>query len=91
MWYDQTGLKWLPPSPNIPTLDAAILYPGTCLFEGTNLSEGRGTLRPFENIGAPYIDGPKWAKALNDAKLKGVTFEAVEFTPKSIPNMATKP
>ncbi|MBM2839997.1 MAG: hypothetical protein HW412_525 [Bacteroidetes bacterium] len=91
MWYDQTGLKWLPPSPNIPTLDAAILYPGTCLFEGTNLSEGRGTLRPFENIGAPYIDGSKWAKALNDAKLKGVAFEAVEFTPRSIPNMATRP
>jgi len=91
MWYDQTGLKWLPPSPNIPTLDAAILYPGACLFEGTNLSEGRGTLRPFENVGAPFIDGVKWAKALNDAKLKGVTFEAVEFTPKSIPNMATRP
>jgi uncharacterized protein YbbC (DUF1343 family) len=91
MWYDQTGLKWLAPSPNIPSLDAAILYPGTCLFEGTNLSEGRGTMKPFENIGAPYIDGAKWAKALNDEKLKGVTFVPVEFTPKSIPNMATKP
>ncbi len=91
MWYDQTGLKWLAPSPNIPTLDAAILYPGTCLFEGTNLSEGRGTMRPFENIGAPYVDGAKWANTLNGLNLKGVTFEAVEFTPKSIPNMATRP
>lgn len=91
MWYDQTGLKWLPPSPNIPTLNSAILYPGTCLFEGTNLSEGRGTPRPFENIGAPYIDGVRWAKALNEEKLKGVTFVPVEFTPKSIPNMATRP
>ncbi|HCA79670.1 MAG TPA: DUF1343 domain-containing protein [Bacteroidetes bacterium] len=91
MWYDQTGLKWLPPSPNIPTLDAAILYPGACLFEGTNLSEGRGTMKPFENIGAPYIDGAVWAKALNDEKLRGVEFIPVEFTPKSIPNMATRP
>jgi uncharacterized protein YbbC (DUF1343 family) len=91
MWYDQTGLKWLAPSPNIPSLDAAILYPGTCLFEGTNLSEGRGTMKPFENIGAPYIDGAKWAKALNEMNLKGVAFEAVEFTPKSISNMATRP
>lgn len=91
MWFDQTGLKWLPPSPNIVTLDAAILYPGTCLFEGVNISEGRGTMNPFEMIGAPYIDGKAWAKALKAEGLKGVAFEAVEFTPKSIPNMATRP
>lgn len=91
MWYDQTGLKWLPPSPNIPTLETAILYPGTCLFEGTNLSEGRGTLRPFENIGAPYIDGATWAKTLNEMNLPGVRFDPAEFTPQSIPTMATRP
>ncbi len=90
-WYDQTGLKWVRPSPNLPTLESTILYPGTCLFEGTNLSEGRGTERPFENIGAPYVDGAKWAQALNDCKLKGVTFEPVEFTPRSIENMAMHP
>lgn len=91
MWYDQTGLKWLPPSPNIPTLETAILYPGTCFFEGVNISEGRGTMKPFENIGAPYIDGSAWANELNTMGLKGVAFEATEFTPQSIPNMATRP
>ena len=91
MWYDQTGLKWVRPSPNLPTLESAILYPGTCLFEGTNLSEGRGTERPFENIGAPYVDGTKWAKALNDCRLQGVKFKMVEFTPRSIENMAMHP
>src|SRR3990172_6158800 len=91
MWYDQTGLKRLKFSTKILTLDAAILSPGACLFEGTNLSEGRGTMKPFENIGAPYIDGAVWAKALNDEKLRGVEFIPVEFTPKSIPNMATRP
>lgn len=91
MWYDQTGLKWVRPSPNLPTLESAILYPGTCLFEGTNLSEGRGTERPFEIIGAPYVDGIKWAKALNEYMLPGVKFEPVEFTPRSIENAAMHP
>jgi len=91
MWFDQTGLKWLPPSPNIVTLDAAILYPGTCLFEGANISEGRGTMNPFELIGAPYIDGTAWAKALAAENVKGVTFVPTDFTPKCIPNMATRP
>jgi uncharacterized protein YbbC (DUF1343 family) len=91
MWYDQTGLKWVRPSPNLPTLESAILYPGTCLFEGTNLSEGRGTDRPFENIGAPYVDGKKWAGVLNGLKLTGVKFEPVEFTPRSIENVAMHP
>ncbi len=91
MWYDQTGLKWIRPSPNLPTLQSAILYPGTCLFEGTNLSEGRGTEHPFENIGAPYVDGKKWAKALNDYNLPGVRFEPVTFTPRSIENVAMHP
>ena len=60
MWYDQTGLAWTPPSPNIPTLAAAIVYPGTCLIEGTNVSEGRGTTTPFEMIGAPGSTDTSW-------------------------------
>lgn len=75
-----TGLQWVLPSPNMPTPDTALLYPGTCLFEGTNLSEGRGTTRPFELIGAPYVDY-EWAAALTDADLPGVTFREAYFTP----------
>jgi uncharacterized protein YbbC (DUF1343 family) len=91
MWYDQTGLKWVRPSPNLPTLESAIVYPGTCFIEGTNLSEGRGTERPFQYIGAPYADGVKWARILNEYKLKGVAFEPIEFTPRSIDNAAMHP
>ncbi|MFH1737439.1 MAG: DUF1343 domain-containing protein, partial [bacterium] len=72
LWYDQIGLPWIPPSPNMPTLDTAIVYPGTCLFEGTNMSEGRGTPRPFELIGAPWINGGRWAEHLNTLNLPGV-------------------
>ena len=57
MWFDQTGLPWVLPSPNIPTLDTALVYSGMVLLEGTNISEGRGTTRPFEIVGAPWIDG----------------------------------
>jgi len=92
MWYDQTGLKvWVKPSPNIPTLSSATLYPGTCLFEGVNIAEGRGTDRPFEYIGAPYIDAMKWAMALNNYHLPGVMFEPTEFTPKSIEGYVLHP
>lgn len=92
MWYDQTGLKvWVAPSPNLPTLASCVVYPGTCLFEGVNIAEGRGTERPFENIGAPFIDGAKWANMLNAYKLKGVKFEPVEFTPRSIEHVAMNP
>ncbi|MBF8296266.1 MAG: hypothetical protein HW389_2811 [Bacteroidetes bacterium] len=92
MWYDQTGLKvWVAPSPNLPTLASCVVYPGTCLFEGVNISEGRGTERPFENIGAPFIDGLKWANMLNEYKLKGVKFKPVEFTPRSIEHVAMNP
>lgn len=91
MWYDQTGVRWVKPSPNMPTLKTAVVYPGTCLIEGTNLSEGRGTERPFEYIGAPFVDGKKWADALNAERLNGVTFEPVEFTPQSIPNVTSRP
>jgi uncharacterized protein YbbC (DUF1343 family) len=81
MWYDETGLPWVQPSPNIPTLETAIVYPGTCFFEGANISEGRGTTRPFEYIGAPWIDGRRWAEALNDLRLSGVIFRACYFVP----------
>lgn len=80
-WYDQTGLLWVMPSPNIPTLETVALYPGTCLIEGTNLSEGRGTTRPFEIFGAPWLNGRRSAQALNALKLPGVRFRACSFTP----------
>jgi uncharacterized protein YbbC (DUF1343 family) len=82
-WFDATGLVWVNPSPNIRSLTAAALYPGTVLFEGTNMSEGRGTDRPFEWIGAPWIDGPAWAEALNAAGIPGVRFTAANRTPES--------
>jgi uncharacterized protein YbbC (DUF1343 family) len=81
MWYDETGLIWVQPSPNIPTLDAATVYPGTCFFEGTNVSEGRGTTKPFELIGAPWIDGVKLSSELNSKKLPGVLFRTAYFSP----------
>lgn len=90
-WFDQTGLTWVRPSPNMATLATATVYPGTCLFEGTNLSEGRGVEKPFETIGAPYVDGAAWAKELNALGLPGVRFEAVRFTPHEIPNVASRP
>ena len=81
LWYDDTGLPWVPPSPNMPTLTTAALYPGLCLFEGTNMSEGRGTTTPFEYIGAPWCDGERWAELLNDCQMPGVRFRPVVFTP----------
>ena len=80
-WFDETGLTWVLPSPNIPTLDSAIVYPGTVLFEGTNVSEGRGTTRPFEIIGAPWIDPEPFAAALNARGLPGVYFRPARFEP----------
>lgn len=80
-WFDQTGLPWVQPSPNMPTLDCAMLYPGTCLFEGTGLSEGRGTTRPFELIGAPWIDPLALARELEQRNLPGVAFRPTYFTP----------
>lgn len=81
MWFDQTGLPWVMPSPNMPTLDTAIVYPGMCLVEGTNISEGRGTTRPFEIFGAPFIDAERLCRALNDLKLPGVFFRENYFQP----------
>jgi uncharacterized protein YbbC (DUF1343 family) len=80
-WFDETGLPWVMPSPNLPTLDSATVYPGQVIFEGTNLSEGRGTTKPFEMFGAPWIDGFVLAQKLNDLHLPGVKFREVWFTP----------
>ncbi|MFI6090311.1 exo-beta-N-acetylmuramidase NamZ domain-containing protein [Streptomyces sp. NPDC051218] len=79
-FYDASALPWVPPSPNMPTPETALVYSGTCLFEGTNLSEGRGTTRPFELLGADGIDR-KWAEAANDAGLRGVHFREAYFAP----------
>lgn len=79
-FFDATGLPWVPPSPNMPTPDTALVYSGTCLFEGTNLSEGRGTTRPFELLGAEGIDR-RWAQAANALELPGVRFREAYFAP----------
>ena len=81
MLWEDTGLPWVPPSPNMPTLDTARVYPGGCLIEGTNLSEGRGTTRPFEWIGAPYLDAHRYAAALERERLPGVRFRPARFLP----------
>ena len=81
MYFDATGVPWVMPSPNMPTLDTAIVYPGTVLFEGTKLSEGRGTTRPFELIGAPWLNGEELAARLNKAGLDGVHFRKATFEP----------
>lgn len=83
MWFDQTGLPWVAPSPNMRTLATAIVYPGTCLIEGTNVSEGRGTDAPFEQIGASWIKGSELADYLNARQLPGVRFVSVTFQPDS--------
>ncbi|MGH2531654.1 MAG: exo-beta-N-acetylmuramidase NamZ family protein [Thermomicrobiales bacterium] len=80
-WYDETGLPWVQPSPNLPTLDSLIVYLGTCLIEGTNLSEGRGTTRPFEYVGAPWLDPFALAEALDARDLPGVAYRPAYFTP----------
>jgi uncharacterized protein YbbC (DUF1343 family) len=81
MYFDDTGLPWVLPSPNIPTLDTAIVYPGAVLFEGTTISEGRGTTRPFELIGAPWIDGERLADEMNAKRLPGAQFRPIVFEP----------
>lgn len=79
--YPTTGGLWSQPSPNMPTFDTTVVYPGTCLFEATNVSEGRGTTRPFEIIGAPFVDPKEYAAALNAQKLPGVYFRPLYFKP----------
>ncbi len=81
MYHDATGLPWVMPSPNIPTLETAVVYPGTVLFEGTGLSEGRGTTRPFELLGAPWVEPERCAALANGAGLPGVHFRPVVFVP----------
>ncbi|MHB1845945.1 MAG: exo-beta-N-acetylmuramidase NamZ family protein, partial [Deltaproteobacteria bacterium] len=79
--FDETGLPWVMPSPNMPTLDTALCYPGQCLLEGTNLSEGRGTTRPFEIFGAPFCDPDRWRERLLAWDLPGVRFRPLWFEP----------
>jgi uncharacterized protein YbbC (DUF1343 family) len=81
MFFDETGLPWVLPSPNIPTLETTVVYPGAVLFEGTDLSEGRGTTRPFEFVGAPWIDGERFADAMNARNIPGAYFRAAFFEP----------
>jgi uncharacterized protein YbbC (DUF1343 family) len=83
MHFEAAGLPWIPPSPNMPRVETAVVYPGTCLFEGTALSEGRGTTRPFETFGHPDLDGWKLAERLNAQKLPGVFFRPLYFQPTS--------
>ena len=80
-YWEDTGLPWVPPSPNMPGPETAVVYPGTCFFEGTNISEGRGTTKPFELFGAPFIDGARLADALNEQSLPGICFRPVFFQP----------
>jgi len=81
MWFEQTSLPWVAPSPNLPTVDSTVVYPGMVLVEGTMLSEGRGTTRPFELIGAPHIDARQLARYMNELQLRGVYFRPVYFQP----------
>jgi uncharacterized protein YbbC (DUF1343 family) len=81
MLWEDTGLPWVAPSPNMPTPDTARVYPGGCLIEGSNLSEGRGTTRPFEWVGAPFLDPHRYASALKRLRLPGVRFRPISFRP----------
>ncbi len=91
MWYDDTGLPWIGPSPNMQTLQTAMVYPGMCLLEGTNLSEGRGTEAPFLLVGAPFINSKDWLAALPDSLLSGARVEIRDFRPLEIPGVTTHP
>lgn len=81
MAFEETGVPWVLPSPNMPTVDTAFVYPGQCLFEGTNLSEGRGSTRPFEIVAAAYLDGYRWADAMAKERLPGVSFRPLTLRP----------
>jgi uncharacterized protein YbbC (DUF1343 family) len=81
MYWDDTGLPWVMPSPNIPSLDSALVFPGTVHIEGTNASEGRGTTRPFELVGAPWVRAERFAASLNARELPGAWFRPVVFEP----------
>jgi uncharacterized protein YbbC (DUF1343 family) len=81
MYYEDTGLVWVSPSPNMPTVDTAFVYNSTCLFEGTNISEGRGTTKPFELVGAPWLSASELTELMNEKNLTGVLFRTAYFTP----------
>ncbi len=81
MYFQDTGLPWIPPSPNAPTMEMAVLYPGTCLLEGTSLSEGRGTSLPFQVAGAPWVDGDRLTARLRMERFAGVMVRAMRFRP----------
>jgi uncharacterized protein YbbC (DUF1343 family) len=91
MWFEETGQKWIKPSPNLPSFESLLAYTGTCLFEGINVSEGRGTEKPFQYIGAPWVDHEQAALLLNDLNLKGVIFKAITFTPQKMPFHGSPP
>lgn len=90
-FYDDCGFEWVPPSPNIPDLETAVVYPGVCFIEGTNISEGRGTHEPFMQVGAPFIDAEKLAAKLRGMNIAGIEIDTVTFTPVSIPDMSKYP
>lgn len=89
--YVKNNIPWIAPSPNIMNINQALVYPGTCLFEGTNFSEGRGTMHPFEWIGAPYVDADNLIAELSKKEIKGIAMEAVSFTPVDMPGTAMNP
>jgi uncharacterized protein YbbC (DUF1343 family) len=91
MLYGDTNLNWIKPSPNMPDVETAVIYSGTCLIEGTNISEGRGTQYPFKLIGAPWINGDLLTEKLNEYQLPGLRFKSAHFTPQSLPGVAPYP
>ncbi len=91
LFFDETGLAWNPPSPNMPFLSTALMYPGLCLLEGTNVSEGRGTANPFLEAGTPWIDAVSLCADMNRLGLSGVRFDTVSFVPRMIPGMSAGP
>lgn len=91
LYYDYFHKDWINPSPNIPTLETAIVYPGTCLIEGTNVSEGRGTKSPFLTVGAPFINSNELIKELTNQKIEGAILMPTAFTPIEIPGIASSP
>ena len=91
MWYDESGFPWTATSPNMPTLETAAIYPGMCLMEGTNISEGRGTDTPFLTVGAPYINSREWLNAIPQEVLTGLYAKPVDFRPRAIEGKVSKP
>ncbi len=90
-YYDDCGLEWINPSPNMNSLNTALVYPGMCLIEGVNVSEGRGTFTPFLKIGAPYIDSDALITELSNFGIEGIEISPISFSPKSIDNMSVNP